>query len=217
MVHLIFGGSPNGITKKINCKLKSSAILDLKKLFSQKETFAFSPKKPRTKAVSLRGRYILRGFLVFFLFFVWVSFGWSQIFNFPQGIQEVEAATTPNFEAGEVAISDSLVWTSITLANTYASVPVILVTPVTNVNCGGTCSGNSAGQGGMYPIPLVRNVTTSGFDISMCIDGGTVACSIGMSPETFHWFAFDVDDAGNYNWIEYHFIYKVIFSVETAK
>lgn len=164
------------------------------KLFSERAVFVFWGR-----------RKILRKFLILVLIFAWVFSGWPQIWHNPQippKVQEAQAATTPAFEAGEVTISDSLNWTSITLDGTYTSAPVIIATPVTNVNCGGSCSGNSAGQGGMYPIPIVKNVTTSGFDISMCVDGGSTACSTGMSAETFHWFAFDVDDAGNYNWIE---------------
>ncbi len=150
----------------------------------------------------------MQKFFVLFIIFVWIFSGWPPIWNnprVPSEIPKTQAATTPTFEAGEVTISDSLNWTSITLSGTYASAPVIIATPVTAVNCEaqGSCAGNSTGGGGgMYPIPIVRNVTTTGFDISMCVDGGNTACSTGVSAETFHWFAFDVDDAANYDWIE---------------
>lgn len=105
-------------------------------------------------------------------------------------------------ESGEVDIDDSLEWTEITFTNTYNIIPVILATPVSTANCPGTCSGTSAGNGGMYPIPLVRNVSLTGFEISMCVDGGSATCSTGMNTETFHWFAFDAEEAANYDWIE---------------
>ncbi len=113
----------------------------------------------------------------------------------------------PKFESGEVTFDDSLAWTTVNLLNSYTTAPVIIVTPVTAANCEavGACAGNSAGGGGgMYPIPLIRNVTTNDFEIAMCVDGGNASCDTdpGVSSETFHWFAFDVDDAANYSWIE---------------
>ncbi len=144
-------------------------------------------------------------FFIVSLLLASVFSGWLQIWHNSlvlHPIPQAKAATTPKFEAGEITISDSLQWTNISLSGTYSSVPVVIATPVTSANCAGTCSGTGSGNGGMYPIPLVRNVTTSGFDISMCIDGGNTACTTGASAETFHYFVFDVDDAANYSWIE---------------
>jgi hypothetical protein len=101
----------------------------------------------------------------------------------------------PTLESGTVMVSDSLDWTSIQLAAAYSNPPVILVTPATD--------NNSIAQGdGYYPIPLVRNVTTSGFDLSMCVDGGSETCTTSALAEELHWFAFDVDDDADYDWIE---------------
>ena len=110
---------------------------------------------------------------------------------------------SPVYEAGEVTVADSLDWTTITYANSYSTTPVVLATPVTANHCEaqGTCAGNNS-VGGMYPIPIVRNVTTTSFDISMCVDGGSQSCATGVSSEDFHWFVFDVDTAANYDWIE---------------
>ncbi len=105
-------------------------------------------------------------------------------------------------ESGSQKITDSLVWVWINFDNNYDSSPVVLATPNTTVNCAGTCTGNSIGNGGYYPIPLVKDVNETGFNFSMCVDGGNQACSTGMSTETFHWFAFDVDAANKFSWID---------------
>ncbi len=160
----------------------------------------------------------LKKFLIFGLVFIlltgWLFSGWPRIWplgelgtskiRIPPEIPKARAAG-PAFEAGEITINDSLDWETINLSGSYSSAPVILATPVTANNCEGvgSCAGNSTGGGGgMYPIPLIRNVGTDSFDISMCVDGGNTTCSTGVNSETFHWFAFDVDDAINYNWIE---------------
>ncbi|MCA9402351.1 MAG: hypothetical protein KC897_01105 [Candidatus Omnitrophica bacterium] len=113
----------------------------------------------------------------------------------------------PKFESGAETFDDSLSWTTVNLVNSYTTVPVVIVTPVTAANCEavGACAGNSTGGGGgMYPLPLVRNVTTTSFELAMCVDGGNATCDTdpGVSSETFHWFAFDVDTADDYDWIE---------------
>lgn len=123
-------------------------------------------------------------------------------------VEIAEAFNTPAFETGEEIFDDSLDWTSITFSSSYSSTPVVIVTPVTANNCEavGTCAGNSTSvdTGGMYPIALVRNVSTTGFDLAMCVDGGSETCDVdpGVSSETFHWFAFDSDDDDSYDWIE---------------
>ncbi len=124
------------------------------------------------------------------------------IFKFGDERADAYNSAGPNFEMGEVEISDSLSWTTVNLSNSYNSPPVIIATPVTANNCPGTCSGNDAGHGGMYPIPLVKNVSASSFKISMCIDGGSSSCDTGVGAETFHYFVFDIDDTENYDWLE---------------
>jgi hypothetical protein len=114
--------------------------------------------------------------------------------------------SNPSIETGRVTIDDSLNWTTITLARSYDTPPVVLVTPVTANNCeaAGACVGNSTtvDTGGKTPIPVVRNVTVDDFDISMCIDGGAAACETSALAETFDWFVFDIDTAEDYDWIE---------------
>ena len=84
----------------------------------------------------------------------------------------------------------------------WYSIPVILATPVTYANCPGTCSGTTAGNGGMYPIPVVKDVSTTGFNFSMCVDGGDVACTTSASSETFDYFVFDVGAVSSLSWID---------------
>jgi len=116
--------------------------------------------------------------------------------------------STPAFETGAITFDDSLDWETITFESTYSSNPVILAAPVTAANCedAGTCMGNSTAQntGGRYPIPVIRNVGTTSFDMAMCVDDGGETCAAdpGVESETFHWFAFDVDDVGSYSWID---------------
>ncbi|HDK42536.1 MAG TPA: DUF2341 domain-containing protein, partial [Candidatus Pacearchaeota archaeon] len=105
-------------------------------------------------------------------------------------------------EIGETNVSDSLNWSWIFFSNSYASAPVVIATPVSYTNCPGTCSGTSAGNGGMYPIPLVKDVTITGFNLSMCIDGGSTTCTTGASSETFNYFVFDVDAVSSLSWID---------------
>jgi len=105
-------------------------------------------------------------------------------------------------ESGRANVSDSLVWTWIDFKETYGYTPVVIATPVSHTNCPGTCSGTSAGNGGYYPIPLVDGVNKTGFNFSMCIDSGNVACGTGMSTETFDYFVFDVNESDNWTWIE---------------
>jgi hypothetical protein len=111
--------------------------------------------------------------------------------------------TPLNYETGQETISDSLVWTSISFENTYTEPPVIFSTPVTAANCeaNGGCTGNNT-NGGEPPIPTVRNVTTTGFDISMCIDDGLTTCSTSKLAETVDWFAFEAGTTDDFSWIE---------------
>jgi cysteine-rich repeat protein len=48
---------------------------------------------------------------------------------------------------------------------TYNQVPLVLATPQTDNNTNN------------YPIPVITNVTTGGFDISICVDAGDVTCA----------------------------------------
>lgn len=148
-------------------------------------------------------RKIGRVITIFVVIFGWIFSGWPSIDLAGISNQvKVAKAASPWVENGTVDVSDSLSWTTINLTGSYATAPVVLATPVTTANCPGTCSGTTAGNGGMYPIPLVRNVSTTSFEISMCIDGGNTTCDTGASTETFHYFVFDIDDAANYDWIE---------------
>ena len=56
-------------------------------------------------------------------------------------------------------------WTTVLLHKTYNSVPVVIATPSTDAN------------GNNYPIPLIRNITTTSFEISLCVDNGSPSCA----------------------------------------
>jgi len=105
-------------------------------------------------------------------------------------------------EVGNVTVTDSLVWTWIDFEASYDSTPVIIATITTMNNCPGTCSGTSSGNGGNTQTPLIADVTTLGFNFSMCIDAGSTTCATGMVAETFDYFVFNVDVADTLDWIE---------------
>ena len=79
---------------------------------------------------------------------------------------------------------------TITFDRTYTSTPVVLTTPITDNN------------GNNYPIPRLRNVSTTGFEISICVDAGAATCSATPSAENIGYFIWDVDKAATYNWID---------------
>jgi hypothetical protein len=141
----------------------------------------------------------LRQTLAVLLITAWVFGDWLPFLPFqpetPNPAIPVARAVGPDFESGSIEVSDSLSWASISLTGTYTTPPIILATPVTSAN-------NASIGGGYYPIPLVRNVGTTGFDFSMCVDGGSTDCTTSAEAETFHWFAFDIDEAATFDWIE---------------
>ena len=89
-------------------------------------------------------------------------------------------------------------WRSVPFHAEYQSPPVVLATPVTDNNPGDS------------PIPMIRNVTTTGFEFAVCIDYGNPTCETsGVSSEDFHYFVVDVDLAANHNWIDAGFVNNV--------
>jgi len=64
----------------------------------------------------------------------------------------------------------------------YSQAPIVLATPNTQ-------NGNDS-----YPIPRIRNVTTTGFEISICLDDGNSTCG-NPSPEDIGIFVVDRDKA----------------------
>jgi hypothetical protein len=66
--------------------------------------------------------------------------------------------------------------------HTYDATPIILATP------------NSQSNNDNYPIPRIRNVTTTSFEISICLDDGNTTCGTA-SPEDVGLFIVDTDKA----------------------
>lgn len=79
-------------------------------------------------------------------------------------------------------------WNSFDLS--YSSPPVVIPTPIT-VN-----------DGENYPIPLIRDVSTTGFFISACVDKGNSLCGPSTQTHSFDYMVFDRDVAKLYSRID---------------
>jgi len=94
-------------------------------------------------------------------------------------------------ETGEVVFPNGDGSThSISFQNTYNSAPIVVAAPVTE---------NSVNEN--YINRVITSVTTTGFDIRLCIDAGTSDCTPPEADETIHYFVFDVDEVNTYPWI----------------
>jgi cysteine-rich repeat protein len=83
-------------------------------------------------------------------------------------------------------------WQTIAFDRTYNSTPVVIATPITN------------SQTNNYPIPVIRNVTKTGFQFAMCIDAGWKNCLAQntWTVESFHYFVANKDLATQYAWVD---------------
>lgn len=81
---------------------------------------------------------------------------------------------------------------TITFDRTYNSTPVVIATPVT------------ASQTNNYPLPVIRNVSRTGFQFAMCIDAGATTCMAQATGtvEDFHYFVVNKDLATQYAWAD---------------
>ncbi|MCF7834899.1 LamG domain-containing protein [Candidatus Gracilibacteria bacterium] len=79
---------------------------------------------------------------------------------------------------------------TITFPSSYTQIPVVIATPQTDNN------------GNNYPIPTIRNVTITGFEIAVCVDSGDVTCASNPLSEEIAYFVFDVPQANALDWIE---------------
>ena len=84
-------------------------------------------------------------------------------------------------ETGEVNISNFQTQL-ISFRNTYSSTPVVIVSPVTDII-----------DDDNYRMPLIYEITTTGFNITMCEDQGASTCDLTYAEEGMHYFVFDVD------------------------
>jgi hypothetical protein len=72
-------------------------------------------------------------------------------------------------------------WLYVPFTTGYSITPVVLATPQTQSN------------GENYPIPRVRNVTTAGFELSVCLDSALATCDPNPNPEDIAIFVVDMD------------------------
>lgn len=91
--------------------------------------------------------------------------------------------------ASRVEDVDPVVRTTVLYQKEYASIPVIIATPSTDNN------------GNNYPIPQVRNVTRTGFELKICVDAGQPQCDETANPENIDVMVFDRDVAATLSWI----------------
>ncbi len=83
-----------------------------------------------------------------------------------------------------------MVWKSVSFEKNYTTAPLVFVTPVTE---------NTVDT---YPIPLVRNVTSNGFEITSCVEQWNGVCSTTANVEDFHYFVVDPSDISWLPWID---------------
>ncbi|USN56145.1 MAG: hypothetical protein H6765_08280 [Candidatus Peribacteria bacterium] len=83
----------------------------------------------------------------------------------------------------------SITFSSFT-TKSYTSIPIVLAAPQSDTN------------GNNYPIPVISNVTTNGFDIQICVDDGNTTCSSSPSAEDIAVFIIDADAASCTDYIE---------------
>lgn len=57
-------------------------------------------------------------------------------------------------------------------------------------------------DGNNYPIPRIRNITTTGFEMSVCVDTGQSTCSSTSSTHDIHYVLVDTKAAELYAWID---------------
>lgn len=80
-------------------------------------------------------------------------------------------------------------WETVSFGREYDSTPIVIATPVT------------ANNGDNYPIPVIRNVTNTGFEIAVCVDDGNDACAAAPSAEDIDFIVVNADLVANYSWI----------------
>ena len=92
--------------------------------------------------------------------------------------------------AQQVTGVSTSVWTTYEFPFTYGQTPVVLATPV------------STNNGDNYPIPVLRNITTTSFEMKICVDTANALCNTTAAAEDIHYFVFDRDIAATLSWID---------------
>ncbi|MDD9953415.1 MAG: Ig-like domain-containing protein [Candidatus Woesearchaeota archaeon] len=95
-------------------------------------------------------------------------------------------------EAGAVQVED-FQFAYITYNRTYTSTPVVIATPASQ-NAGAAEDDNGF-------VAVVKDVTTTGFNVSLCSDNGATTCDTTTELEDVHYVVIDVDAIAGYDWI----------------
>ncbi len=110
-------------------------------------------------------------------------------------------------EAGNVTISGGA-WQLIAFENNYSSVPIVIATPASNN------AGTSEDQNPL--VIAISMINKTHLNVTLCMDAGTAACSAPSQDEILHYFVFDADQLGNYDWIDGGTELNVASAVDTA-
>ena len=97
-------------------------------------------------------------------------------------------------EAGSVNISDGT-WQLVSFNNVYSTSPVVIAT-ITTLNEPSTYDESPI-------IPTINMVNETHFNITLCIDNGTAACTAVTAEEEVHYFVFDMQYNDTYGWIKF--------------
>ena len=127
---------------------------------------------------------------------------WSFVFEFEDSFGNTWSATaTVTNIYTEWVESDVIVSSEVTNIQTnvfqtvyferyYDQTPIVLATPRTTNN------------GDNYPIPVIRNVSRTGYEISICVDAGNTTCENTWIAEDVDIMIVDVDQVGTYSRID---------------
>lgn len=83
-----------------------------------------------------------------------------------------------------------MTWQTVSFDHPYHSPPVVVATVITDNN------GDNAA------FPAVRNVTTGGFEIAVCVDDGGSSCASSPSAEDIDYFVINLDVVDDYSRID---------------
>ncbi len=93
-------------------------------------------------------------------------------------------------ETGSVDVAN-FTWHWISFTNRYGNKPVVVATPATE---------NAGDDNGL--IPLIKDINTSGFNVTICKDTATPYCNTTAALETLHYVVIDRDAISSLSWID---------------
>ncbi len=126
----------------------------------------------------------------------------NSTFNVSVNVTCNQAGGCNNTEVGLYYVRDSIGETGSTLLSNfetksisfirdYDTIPVVI--PI-------TASDNDADDNPL--IPVITDITTTGFNIALCEDAGLTTCSLVVEEEEVHYYVFDVDEVSSLSWID---------------